>query len=121
MVWIIVVAVLVVLVVALWSRKRLEVLKRKAQLEQTIESVITSFIDLKARVNELDLRDHEKRILVGNIERNLETLERWKTTAIPNITFFKNHTIPIEREFNELRESVAKDLSKYEGLPKLPL
>ena len=48
-------------------------------------------------------------------------MERWRSTALPNITFWKNHTEPIEKEFRSLKESVAQELSKYDGIPKPPL
>ena len=117
MVWIIVLVVVVAVIATFWGRKRMEVLKKKADLERDIQGVIASFSDLRGRVGESSLRDHEKAILVSNIDRSLEQLERWKTTAIPNITLWKNHTAPIEREFADLQESVARELAKYDELP----
>jgi len=116
MVWIIIAAVIVVGSGALWTTKRMKVLKSKEELQQSIESVITSFSQLRDKVRSSDLRDHEKASLVKNIEQNIEQLERWKNTALPNITFMKNHTEPIEKEFNGLKEGVARELSKYDEL-----
>ena len=119
MVWIIILVVVVAVVATLWGRKRMQVLKKKADLERDLESVVASFTDLREKVKQSDLREHETAIVVSNIDRSLETLERWKSNAIPNITLWKNHTAPIEREFIDLQESVARELSKYEGLAKL--
>lgn len=116
MVWIIILAVIVVGTGILWTTRRMKVLKSKEKLQQSIESVETSFSELRDKVRSSGLPEHEKSSLIKNIEQNLEQLERWKTTALPNITFLKNHTEPIEKEFNGLKESVAKELSKYDEL-----
>lgn len=121
MVWIIIVSVAVVAIVAFVSVKRAAVLKAKAKLQDEIAGVIASFSDLKVKIGESELRDSEKTPLIKNIDRNIEQLERWRSTALPNITFWKNHTEPIEKEFRSLKESVAQELSKYDGIPKLPL
>ena len=118
MVWIIVGAI-VVLAVVFWGTTRVKVLKKKVELQDTIRSVITSFRELGGKIEQSQLKDNEKKILLDNIARNVETLERWESTAIPNITFWKNHTDPIEKEFRSLKEGVAFELSKYEGLPDL--
>lgn len=116
MIWIIVVAAILVTVAVLYSTKRLKVLKAKEELERTMESVISSFRDLTVKIRESDLGDHEKSILVGNIERNIAQLERWRDSSLPNVTFWKNHTKPIEKEFKDLQDSVAADLARYEEL-----
>jgi hypothetical protein len=120
-VFLIVLGVVVILIAGVWSAKRMKVLASKRELERELQSVINSFEELKAKIGEADLRDHEKATLVGNIDQNIEMLQRWKQTALPNVTFFKNHTAPIEKEFNSLRESVANELSRYEGLPDVSL
>ena len=116
MVWIIVIAVIVVTVGVIWGIRRTKVLKSKQKLEQEMQGVIASFQDLKGRVQESQLRDHEKETVVKNIDQNIETLERWKNTALPNITLFKNHTEPIEKEFRGLQENVERELSRYDEL-----
>ena len=116
MLWIIIVAVVVIVVVVFWSIKRTKVLKSRQQLEQEMQGLIASFNDLKGKVQESSLRDHEKEAVLKNVDQNIETLERWQSTALPNVTFFKNHTDPIEKEFRGLQESVARDLSKYDEL-----
>ena len=117
MAWIIVLAVVVVLVVVLWGTKRAAVLKSKTKLEQDIEHALTSFGELTGKIRDSDLKDHEKKILTKNIEGSIETLERWKSSTLPNITLWKNHTAPLEKELADLRENVARDLASYEGLP----
>lgn len=117
MTWLIVLAVIVVLGGVLWGTKRAGVLKSKAQLEQNIEHAIVSFGELTGKIRDSDLRDHEKKVLLKNIESSIETLERWKNTTLPNITLWKNHTAPLEKELAGLRENVARDLASYEGLP----
>jgi len=116
MVWIIIAAVIIVGSGILWTTRRMKVLKSKEELQQSIESVIASFSQLRDKVHSSNLPNHEKTSLVKNIEQNIEQLERWKNTALPNITFMKNHTEPIEKEFNGLKESVARELSKYDEL-----
>lgn len=116
MVWLIILAVIVVLVVVLWTNKRLKVLKEKERLEQTLQSVVASYRDLKAKIQASDIRENEKTGLIANIDQSIVTLERWESTALPNVTFFKNHTEPIEKEFAGLQESVARELAKYEDL-----
>lgn len=118
MVWIVIAAVIVVGVAVFWGSKRAGDLKAKAQLQEEIAGVIASFSDLKGKIAASDLRDHDKAPLIKNIDREIETLERWKDTALPNITFWKNHTEPIEKEFRSLKESVAHELSKYDRIPK---
>jgi hypothetical protein len=118
MVWIIVASVIVVAIVVYVSVKRAAVLKAKAKLQDEIAGVITSFSDLKVKIAESELREHDKTPLIKNIDRNIEQLERWRSTALPNITFWKNHTAPIEKEFRNLKESVAQELSKYDEIPK---
>jgi type II secretory pathway pseudopilin PulG len=117
MVWIIIVGVLLVLVAVLFTRQRLKVLSSKAELERTIQSVLDSFGSLRDKIVASDLRQNEKDILLGNVQRNIDQLERWKNSALPNITFWKNHTAPIEKEFTSLQESVARELSQYKDLP----
>jgi type II secretory pathway pseudopilin PulG len=117
MIWIIIVAAIVVLAAVLWSLKRKKVLESKVELERTIESVLDSFGSLRGKITESDLRQNEKDILLANVQRNIDQLERWKNTALPNITFWKNHTEPIEKEFKSLQESVAHELAGYKDLP----
>ncbi len=116
MVWIIIVVVIAIVAAFFWGRKRTKVLKERDELQATIQSVMASFRELKEKINESELRDNEKKILHANIDRNLEQLERWESSALPSITFFKNHTAPIEKEFRSLQESVAAELSKYDEL-----
>jgi len=117
MIWIIVVAALLVLAVAFWSSRRLKVLKAKKELEEQIQSVLDSFGSLREKITASELRQNEKDNLLDNVQRNIDQLERWKNTAIPNITFWKNHTEPIRKEFVSLQESVAHELSQYKDLP----
>ena len=116
MIWIIVVSVLVVAVAIAFASKRTRVLRSKEKLQEDVLGALDSFESLKAKVNASDLRDHQKARLVGNIDMNITTLERWKATAIPNITFWKNHPEPIQKELVDLREGVARDLAAYDGL-----
>ena len=114
MTWIILLAVVVVAGVALWAVKRSKVLKAKQELVRSIDAVITSFGDLKRKVEESDINASHKKTLVANIERSIDTLEGWQKTALPDVTLFKNHVAPIEKEFYELRESVARELAEYD-------
>jgi molybdopterin converting factor small subunit len=117
MIWIIVIAAILAAIATLFTVQRMKVLKSKEELEQTIESVISSFEDLMRKAKESDLDEQEKSIVVANIERNVQQLNRWKNQSLPNVTFWKNHTAPIEKEFNDLKENVASELARYEDLP----
>ncbi len=117
MIWIIIVAAIVVLAGGFWSARRVKVLKSKAELEDKMQSLLDSFHSLKQKISESDIRQNEKDTLLGNVERSIDQLERWKNTALPNVTFWKNHTEPIKKEFADLQESVARQLSGYDDLP----
>lgn len=116
MIWIIVVAAILVAIAVVFGVRRMKVLKSKEELEQSIQSVISSFEDLTRKIKESDLGDQEKSTLVSNIERNIAQLERWRDSSLPNVTFWKNHTAPIEKEFRNLQESVEAELARYEEI-----
>jgi hypothetical protein len=118
MIWIIVVSVLLVLAAVLYGRKRTSVLASRKRLEGEMQGVLDSFADLKTKIQASELQPSVKNTLVGNVDQNIETLERWKNRALPNVTFWKNHTEPIEKEFADLKESVARELSQYAVIPK---
>ncbi len=118
MVWIIV-GIIIIALAVLWGSKRLKVLKERDALQSDMQSVMASFRELKEKIRASDLRENEKTILIINIDRNIEQLERWERSALPSVTFFKNHTAPIEKEFRNLQESVAAELSKHDDLPDL--
>lgn len=118
MTWIIVLVVAVAAGIVLWGVKRSKVLKAKQELVQTIDAVITSFGELKQKVEAADINASHKKTLVANIDRSIDTLEGWQKTALPDVTLFKNHVAPIEKEFHELRESVARELAEYDVLPE---
>lgn len=115
MVWIII-GIVVIAAVVFWVTKRMKVLKERDELQATIQSVMASFRELKEKINQSGLRDNEKKILLSNVDRNIDQLERWESSSLPSITLFKNHTAPIEKEFRNLQESVAAELSKYDEL-----
>ena len=117
MTWIIVVAAILVVAGGFWGSRRVKVLKSKAELEDKMQSLLDSFRSLKQKITESDLRQNEKDTLLANVERSIDQLERWKNTALPNVTFLKNHTEPIRKEFEDLQESVARQLSEYDDLP----
>lgn len=119
MIWIIIAGAVVVLVAVLFTTNRLKVLAAKAELERTIQGVLDSFGSLRAKITESDMRENEKKLLLANLQRNVDQLEQWKNSSIPNITFWKNHTAPIEKEFASLKETVDRELSKYDDLPNL--
>lgn len=113
MVWIIVVSVLLVLAAVVYGIRRSRVLASKKRLEDGIEGLIDSFNDLKAKIQESDLEPNVKTSRIKNAEQNIETIERWKNHALPNITFWKNHTEPIEKEFDALNDNVTRELAQY--------
>jgi hypothetical protein len=113
MIWIIVAAAVLVAVAVIITIQRRKVLESKQELEESIEGVINSFEDLTEKIKASELGEQEKKTLIGNIDRNIAQLERWRDSSLPNVTFWKNHTAPIEKEFNNLRESVATELSRY--------
>lgn len=117
MVWIIVGAVILAGAAGLYGSRRVKVLKSKAELESKMQSALDSYDSLRQKITTSELRQNEKDVLVGNVQRNIDQLERWKNTALPNVTFFKNHTAPIQKEFADLQESVARELSQYKDLP----
>lgn len=114
MIWIIIAAVVLAAIAVIVTVQRRKVLESKQELEQSIESVINSFEDLTEKIKSSDLGEQEKKTLIGNIDRNIAQLERWRDSSLPNVTFWKNHTAPIEKEFKNLRESVATELSRYD-------
>lgn len=117
MTWIIIGAVIVVSAATVFTVRRRKVLASKAELENSMQSVLDSFGSLRKKIEESDIRQNEKDVLLANVQRSIDQLERWKNSALPNVTFFKNHTAPIEKEFLGLQESVARDLSEYKDLP----
>ena len=117
MVWIIVGAVILAGAIGLYTSRRLKVLKAKAELESKMQSALDSYASLRQKITASELRQNEKDVLVDNVQRNIDQLERWKNTALPNVTFFKNHTAPIQKEFADLQEDVARALSAYKDLP----
>ncbi|MFW5718515.1 MAG: hypothetical protein ACOC0E_13845 [Spirochaetota bacterium] len=117
MIWIIIVAAIVIVAGAFWTSQRLKVLKQKSELEREIQGVLDSFGSLREKIAASEIRKNEKDVLLDNVRRSIDQLERWKNTAIPNVTFFKNDPEPIWKEFADLKESVARDLSQYKDLP----
>ena len=117
MLWIIIVAVILVGAATIFTIRRRKVLASKAELEGSIQSVLDSFRSLHGKIAASDIRQNEKDVLLDNVQRSIDQLERWKNTALPNVTFFKNHTAPIEKEFESLKESVARELSEYDDIP----
>jgi hypothetical protein len=113
MVWIIIVAVLLVLTAVLYGTRRSRVVASKKRLEDGIQGLLDSFTDLKAKIQGSDLQPNVKTSRIKNADQNIETIERWKNQALPNITFWKNHTEPIAKEFDDLNESVTRELSQY--------
>ncbi len=117
MVWIIIVAAIVIVAGGFWTSRRLKVLKQKTELEREMQGVLDSFGSLRQQIVASEIRQNEKDILLDNVQRSIDQLERWRDTAVPNITFFKNDPAPIKKEFADLKESVARDLSQYKDLP----
>ena len=117
MIWIIIGAAILVFAATIFTIRRRKVLASKVELENSIQSVLDSFGSLRNKIAESDLRQNEKDVLLSNVQRNIDQLDRWKNTAIPNITFWKNHPEPIEKEFRSLQESVDRELSAYKDLP----
>lgn len=117
MVWIIIVAVILVGAATVFTIRRRKVLASKAELEASMQSVLDSFVSLREKISASDIRRNEKETLLDNVQRSIDQLERWKNTALPNVTFFKNHTEPIEKEFESLKENVARELSEYDDIP----
>ncbi|MFW5689214.1 MAG: hypothetical protein ACOC1U_06565 [Spirochaetota bacterium] len=117
MIWIIIVAAILAVAATLWASRRMKVLASKKELESSMQSVKDSFGDLRKKIAASDLRQNEKDTLDGNVQRNIDQLDRWMNTAVPNITFWKNHPEPIQKEFADMQESVARELSQYKDLP----
>jgi len=113
MVWIIVLAVLLVLTGVLYSVRRSKVMAEKKRLEEGIPLLLDSFAQLKAKIQGSELQPNVKTSRIKNADQNIETIERWKTQGLPNITFFRNHTAPIEKEFNDMNENVSRELAHY--------
>lgn len=117
MLWIIIVAVILAGAATVFTIRRRKVLAAKAELEGSIQEVLDSFRSLREKIAASDIRQNEKDTLLSNVDRNIDQLERWQKTAIPNVTFWKNHTEPIEKEFASLKENVARELSGYDDIP----